>query len=265
MEKKNSLQTFVHEKFGKIRTIIIDGKIWFVAVDVCKALDLSNTTAALSRLDDDEKKIVDLNIISGATGGGWIKNEVNVINEPGLYRLIFSSKKSEAKEFQRWVYHKVLPSIMKNSKIRIIQELVKSSLKSLLTPLLICVYAVEMSNGTVKIGKTKILEKRAGIIATSSGLTILNSYHTEYVHYSIAAEIEMACHRTFSAYRTKGEFFNITFAEACAELDKYADKIAEENRRLFEEKIPIFRAEYEKYLSTIIEPSIADFNDNYKI
>lgn len=251
MEVQNQIQTFVHKRFGKIRTLIINGKLWFVAVDVCKALELSNTTAALSRLDDDEKKIIDLNAISGDTSGGWIKNEVNVVNELGIYRLIFASRKPEAKEFQRWIYHEVLPSTMKNSMGRIIQELIKSSLKSLMTPLLICVYALEMSNGTVKIGKTKILERRAHVIATSSGLEILNSYHTEYVHYSIASEIETACHRTFATYRTRGEFFKISFADAVAELDKYADRIAEENRLLVEEKLPTIRAEYEKYLASI--------------
>ena len=112
------VQTFVHEHFGKIRTLIIDGKPWFVAVDVCKALEIVNTTRALSGLEDDEKMIVDLNTFqnvkgtSVATSDGWIKNEVNVINEPGLYRLVFSSRKPKAKKFQRWIYHEVIPSIM---------------------------------------------------------------------------------------------------------------------------------------------------------
>ena len=120
---ENQLQIFENEEFGKIRTLFIDGEIYFVATDVCRALDLGNTTMALLRLNDDEKKIIDLNGVTNtlnniegiadAVSGGWIKNEVNIVNEPGLYRLIFQSNKPNAVKFQRWVYHEVLPSIRK--------------------------------------------------------------------------------------------------------------------------------------------------------
>ena len=125
---ENEIQIFEHEQFGKIRVVVINGKVWFVAADVCRALEIGNTSQALTRLDNDEKMTVILNEgqtngvtstiilndgITGAVSGGWIKNEVNIVNEPGFYRLIFASRKPEALKFQRWVYHEVLPQIRK--------------------------------------------------------------------------------------------------------------------------------------------------------
>lgn len=95
-------QVFEHEQFGSIRVVMIDGKPWFVAVDVCRALELKNTTVALKSLAEDEKSKFNLGLSGGAT---------NCVNESGLYRLIFASRKPEAEKFRRWVFHEVLPSI----------------------------------------------------------------------------------------------------------------------------------------------------------
>ena len=103
------VQTFTHEQFGEIRTVEIDGEIWFVAADVCRALDIKNVTQAVSRLKENERAMFSIGR-SQINGGG---SEVNIINEPGLYRLIFKSRKPEAESFQDWVYHEVLPSIRK--------------------------------------------------------------------------------------------------------------------------------------------------------
>lgn len=78
-----------------------------VAADACRILKINNPSQALTRLDDDEKNTLILN--EGIRGNP----NVNVVNEPGLYRLIFASRKHEAKKFQRWIYHEVLPSIRK--------------------------------------------------------------------------------------------------------------------------------------------------------
>lgn len=101
----NELQIFNSEEFGEIRTITKDGEPWFVASDICKALDLSNPTMATQRLDDDEKAKFNL----GLSGG-----DTNCVNEYGLYNLVLASRKKEAKEFKRWITHEVLPSIRKN-------------------------------------------------------------------------------------------------------------------------------------------------------
>lgn len=100
----NNLQVFRNDQFGEIRTIMKDGEPWFVAVDVCKALEHSNVTMAMERLDDDEKAKLNL----GLSGG-----DTNCVNEPGLYSLVIGSRKPEAKAFKRWITHDVIPTIRK--------------------------------------------------------------------------------------------------------------------------------------------------------
>ena len=104
---ENNMQIFQNEKFGKIRTLNLDGEPWFVAADVCKALLIVNSRDALTRIDDDEKGVV-----STDTPGG--RQEVTIVNEPGLYALILSSRKPEAKAFKRWITHEVIPAIRKH-------------------------------------------------------------------------------------------------------------------------------------------------------
>ena len=94
-----------------------------------------------------------------------------------------------------------------------------------------CVYAFEMENGTVKIGYTQNVRKRMQTIMTSSGLDIVNAYCTEFFDSEIAYCIEQACHETFDAWRVRGEFFKISFADACAELEKYSKIISAENQK----------------------------------
>lgn len=101
----NELKVFNNEEFGEIRTVTIDNEPYFVATDICKALDLSNPTMVMQRLDDDEKAKFNLGLQGGDT---------NCVNEYGLYNLVLASRKSEAKAFKRWVTHEVLPSIRKH-------------------------------------------------------------------------------------------------------------------------------------------------------
>jgi anti-repressor protein len=92
-----------------VRIFLIDGADWWVAADVCDPLDIANVSKAVSRLDDDEKTTITL-----SDSGRPVK--VLLVNEPGLYSLIGSSRKPEAKVFKRWVNHEVLPSIRKTGK-----------------------------------------------------------------------------------------------------------------------------------------------------
>lgn len=110
----NSLQLFQNTDW-KVRVIMRDGEPWFVAKDVCDCLDIGNVSQTCSRLDDDER-----GIISNDTPSG--KQEMLVVSEPGLYSLIGSSKKQEAKAFKRWVNHEVLPSIRKTGSYFVNQQ-----------------------------------------------------------------------------------------------------------------------------------------------
>lgn len=103
----DNVRIFESEKFGKVRTVNREGGPWFVAADVCRALELSDVSMSLKRLDDDEKGTNPI-----CTPGG--EQEMSIINEPGLYALVLSSRKPEAKAFKRWITHEVIPSIRKN-------------------------------------------------------------------------------------------------------------------------------------------------------
>lgn len=98
--------TLAEFKGRSIRMVIKDGEPWWVAIDVCDALGLDNSSRALARLDDDEKGVT-----NSDTPGG--QQKVATVNEPGVYRLIFTSRKPEAEAFKRWLAHEVLPSIRK--------------------------------------------------------------------------------------------------------------------------------------------------------
>ena len=102
----NKLVTFENAAFGKIRTLTIHGEPWFVAADVCKALELGNPSMTVERLDADEKGISSIDTLGG-------KQRMAIINEPGLYSVILCSRKPEAKAFKRWITHEVIPAIRK--------------------------------------------------------------------------------------------------------------------------------------------------------
>ena len=102
----NELKTFNNPDFGEVRTLNVGGEPWFIAVDVCKALEIKNSRDALARLDDDEKGVALTDTLGGA-------QNLATVNEPGLYALVLSSRKPEAKKFKRWITHDVIPSIRK--------------------------------------------------------------------------------------------------------------------------------------------------------
>lgn len=106
----NELQIFKNEEFGEVRTVIVDDEPWFVAADVCRALELGNPSQAISRLDDDEVTLTTNEGHSGKLGG---PQKMNIVSEAGLYSLILKSRKPEAKRFKRWITHEVIPTIRK--------------------------------------------------------------------------------------------------------------------------------------------------------
>lgn len=111
----NDVKIFENSEFGRVRTTVIDGEPWFVAADVCHALDIGNPSDALNRLDDDERTLVS---IEGASNG----KPVNGVNEPGLYSLVLGSRKPEAKAFKRWITHEVIPAIRKTGGYHVPQS-----------------------------------------------------------------------------------------------------------------------------------------------
>lgn len=108
------VNVFNSEEFGDIRAIEIDNEPWFVGKDVAEALGYSNTRDALAtHVSDEDKNTV---VISDGKRGN--PNQT-VINESGLYALIFGSKLESAKRFKHWVTSEVLPAIRKTGNYKV--------------------------------------------------------------------------------------------------------------------------------------------------
>jgi prophage antirepressor-like protein len=106
-----------------VRVVMRDEEPWFVAADVCEALTIN--TEATRRLDDDEKGLRSTQTPSG-------EQEMTIINESGLYSLILTSRKPEAKRFKKWVTNEVLPSIRKTGSYNILPTNYIAALEDLL-------------------------------------------------------------------------------------------------------------------------------------
>lgn len=103
----NELQNVFNYQGQEVRTVRSGQDIFFVAKDVCDVLEVGNSRQALARLDEDEKDVISTDTLGGI-------QKVQAVNESGLYSLILTSRKPEAKQFKRWVTHEVLPSIRKH-------------------------------------------------------------------------------------------------------------------------------------------------------
>ena len=107
-EEMNELQIFKNDEFGEVRTVIIDNEPWFVGKDVAEALGYKNTRQALStNVMSEDKGVHSVDTPSGT-------QQMTIINESGLYALIFGSKLDSAKRFKHWVTSEVLPSIRRS-------------------------------------------------------------------------------------------------------------------------------------------------------
>lgn len=106
----NQIQIFKHEQFGEIRTVMVDNEPWFVGRDVAVALGYSKPENAISNHVCKEDKT--LTLIQGGCSTG--SQKTMIINESGIYALIFSSKLPKAQEFKHWVTSEVLPTIRKH-------------------------------------------------------------------------------------------------------------------------------------------------------
>lgn len=106
----NDIQVFDFED-NAVRVVDIDGEPWFVAADVARVLEYRTASDAIRYLDDDEADTLKQRIRS--ENGVEQERQMLIINESGLYNLIFRSRKPEAKKFRKWVTAEVLPSIRK--------------------------------------------------------------------------------------------------------------------------------------------------------
>lgn len=121
----SSVKIFENEQFGEIRVAGTSDEPLFCLLDVCKVLDLGNTSQVKSRLADD---VITNEVISDSIGR---QQEMTFVNEDGLYDVILDSRKPQAKLFRKWVTKEVLPSIRKTGSYSIEQQLPKTYLEAL--------------------------------------------------------------------------------------------------------------------------------------
>ncbi len=171
----NELQIFKNDLFGEVRTVLLNNEVWFVLIDICKALGLTNPSMVALRLDEDEVTKFDLGSLSGIT---------NIVNESGLYKVIFRSDKKEVKPFTKWVTNEILPSVRKHGMyatdellsnpdlfIKVLTELKKEKEdKKLLEnkvkedkPKVIFADAVSTSRTSILVGELAKLLKQNGV------------------------------------------------------------------------------------------------------
>lgn len=105
----NELKIFQSPEFGEVRTIIVDGEIWFVGNDVARALGYQKTNEAV------RKNVREMDTATAGVMDSLGRNQQTIIiNESGLYDLIFESRLPSARKFRYWVTSEILPSIRKN-------------------------------------------------------------------------------------------------------------------------------------------------------
>lgn len=101
-----TMQVFEYEDNDQFRVMDRNGEPWFILNDVASRLGITNSRSISSRLDDDEKDVIQIDTLGG-------KQNTTIINESGLYSAILRSDKPEAKRFKKWITSEVLPSIRK--------------------------------------------------------------------------------------------------------------------------------------------------------
>lgn len=104
---ESGILTFDAGIFKDVRVVHEGALTWYVAKDVCNVLGISNSRDAVSRLDDDEHRMV----VTDTNGG---KQKMNAVSASGVYRLLFNSHKEYARKYQRWITHEILPSLQKD-------------------------------------------------------------------------------------------------------------------------------------------------------
>ena len=179
---ENMIQVFENKEFGKVRTIVIDGEPWLVGKDVALALGYTDTFGALKKhIDKDDRQNCQNDSFESPRG-------MTVINESGVYALIFGSKLPTARKFKKWVTGEVLPSIRKHgayvtpqtveqlladpdTMIKILMDLKQeraARLKAEQTivenrPKVIFAEAVESSDTSILVGELAKLIKQNGV------------------------------------------------------------------------------------------------------
>lgn len=123
---ENKIQIFSNVDFGELRTVQIDNEVWFVAVDVCRVLDIEDVSKAVSRLEDNDSTRIEIAHPQNPNKTLC----VNAVNEFGLYDLVLGSRKKEAKAFKHWITHEVIPQIRETGSYNLLPKDLPTALRA---------------------------------------------------------------------------------------------------------------------------------------
>ena len=168
------VKLFENEEFGKIRTVAIDNEPWFVGKDVAEALGYANASKAVSVHVSEEDRILKT-LEADSQNGNVVKTQTALINESGLYALIFGSKLESAKRFKHWVTSEVLPSIRKHG-IYATDNVIDNILNN-------PDFGIELL--------TKLKEERAARVEAEKKNAILTHVNKTYTMTEIAKELNL--------------------------------------------------------------------------
>ncbi len=191
----SNLAVFDNREFGQIRALVdSQGAPAFVAKDVCLALGISKYRDAVSTIDDDERGSVLVD-----TPGG--KQQMTTVTEPGFYKLVMRSRKPEAKAFQRWVTHEVLPALRRDGGYMVARDE---------TPEQTMARAVLLAQQTIDRQKSRIAELEpkalfADAVAASDGTCLVG----ELAKMMRQNGVDVGQNRLFAMLREDGYLGNV--------------------------------------------------------
>ena len=191
----NDIQVFKNDQFGQVRAARgKNGEPVFVAKDICAILDLGNPRSSIALLDDDEKGVHSVD-----TPGG--KQQMTTVTEPGFYKLVMRSRKPEAKAFQRWVTHEVLPALRRDGGYMVARDE---------TPEQTMARAVLLAQATIDRQKSRIAELEpkalfADAVAASDGTCLVG----ELAKMLRQNGVDVGQNRLFAMLREDGYLGNV--------------------------------------------------------
>lgn len=191
----NDIQVFKNDQFGQVRAARgTNGEPVFVAKDICAILDLGNPRSSIALLDDDEKGVHSVD-----TPGG--RQQMTTVTEPGFYKLVMRSRKPEAKAFQRWVTHEVLPALRRDGGYMVARDE---------TPEQTMARAVLLAQQTIDRQKSRIAELEpkalfADAVAASDGTCLVG----ELAKMMRQNGVEVGQNRLFAMLREDGYLGNV--------------------------------------------------------
>lgn len=212
----NHMPTIFNFEDRKVRVVIVNDEPWFVGKDVCEVLEISKHRDAVARLDDDERGSVLVD-----TPGG--KQEMTAVNEYGIYSLIMTSRKPEAKRFKRWVTHEVLPRIRKTGQYGVPQNVIPLSKDQALVTVLRTTADLMEGQEELKQGQQQLEIKIAEVDRKVEEQITLNSSEQRKAQKEIAKRVyELAEQVTFKQLGFDGD-------------DVIVPDVEKERRKLFSE------------------------------